>query len=541
MPRCHHGLLLRTVLFLAPHALPDGTPVRIVVPDSRSVEAAALEALGRSFPDSSRMEIDHGPDGPDAEAALLDAWAALGPETARVCGACGPLAAVLLRAGVQPTSRTAIFAGSGDLLAVANGRGRALLAGLVADSWTLTLAAEPPVDAGRWRARLRSQAESGWELRWKDPVSGGQAPARGWLDVELTAAGSLDQLPATAQAEAPRRAPRPDAASKVVRGRHGRLFLARDTHDSHSQMVGLRPLSAEELDAWDRGMRARQARMAGQGARLIQLIGPAPQAVHADDLPDGVALATGRPVMQIEQQLDAMSPRPELLYPLDELHQVARLRDPFSKTDSHWNDLGAYVAYEAILRQLGPGIPIRPVSRAGVSFHDTCWIGDLGEKLAPSRASICLRARVHDVRARLVRDNRVRNHGREAEFACDAAPPTRCVVFGDSWAYTMMPFLAETFGQVVFRHRVNVVDDELVQAVRPDIVLTILTERFCTALPLDDAAIPFAAEIAKKHRARALVEPQRADEPHAFLFSLELDRGLSGEPAFQLPASGSGL
>jgi hypothetical protein len=446
---------------------------------------------------------------------------------------------VLLRVGVRANAPTAIFGGAGDLLSTANGRSRALLAGMVPDSWTLALSIEPPVDADRWRARLRSLVESGWELRWDSAPAAGQQPPRGWLDVELTAAGSLDRLPAAAPAAAHRRAatpaPKPEAASKVVRGQHGRLFLAKDTHDSHRQMVGLRPLSADELDAWERGTRARQARMAAFGARLVQLIGPAPQAVHAGDLPPADSLAPGRPVVQIQQQLAVLSPRPTLLYPLDELRRVLPLRDPFSRTDSHWNDLGAYLAYEAILRQLDPAVPFRAVTRRDVSFHDTCWIGDLGEKVVPPRASICLRARVHDVRARVVRDNRVRNHGREAEFACDAAPPTRCVVFGDSWAYTMMPFLAETFTTVVFRHRVNVVDDELVQAVRPDIVLTILTERFCTALPLDDAATPFANEIARKHRARALVEAQRPDEPHAFLFSLELDRRLPDGPGFQLP------
>ena len=499
-----------------------------------------LEALDRSFPDSSRVDVDYGSDGPDAEGALLDAWAALGPETGRVYGACGPLAAVLMRAGVHVDAPVALFGGAGDLLAVPNGRSRALLAGLVPDAWTLALSNDPPVDADLWRARLCSLAERGWELRWDNLSGADETPFRGWLDAELAAAGTLERLPAAAAAGSRRRgaAPsplKPETAAKVARGQHGRFFLVKDTHDSHRQMVGQRPLSADELDAWEHGTRARQARMTASGARLIQLVGPAPQAVHAGDLPTGDSLAPDRPVVQIQRRLGAASPAPELLYPLDELRRVVGMRDPFSKTDSHWNDLGAYLAYEAILRQLEPAVPVRAVTRAGVSFHDTCWIGDLGEKVAPARASICLRARVHDRHGRLVRDNRVRNHGREAEFACDAAPPTRCVVFGDSWAYTMMPFLAETFGQVVFRHRVNVVDDDLIEAVRPDLVLTILTERFCTALPLDATAIPFANEIARKHRARALVEPQRPGEPHVFLFSLDLERGLPDRPGFQLP------
>jgi hypothetical protein len=315
----------------------------------------------------------------------------------------------------------------------------------------------------------------------------------------------------------------------VLQGKNGRLFLARDTHDSHRQLIGERPLSPEELDAWERGIRARQARMAARNVRLIQLIGPAPQAVHAADLPDGVALSPDRPARQLLRRL------PELLYPVEELSGAIAPRDSFARTDSHWNDLGAYLAYEAILDRLGNEAAVRRVPRAGVSFLDTCFIGDLGEKVVPRRASIYLRARVHEPRARVVRDNLVRNHGREVEFACEAAPPSCCVVFGDSWAYMMALFLAESFRRLVFRHRVNVVDDGLVDAERPDVVLTILTERFCTALPLDEAAIPFEREVARKHKANALVAPQLPGEPHAFQFSLALDRGLPARPGFQLP------
>jgi hypothetical protein len=69
----------------------------------------------------------------------------------------------------------------------------------------------------------------------------------------------------------------------------------------------------------------------------------------------------------------------------------------------------------------------------------------------------------------------------------------------------MIPFLAESFRRLVFRHRINVVDDDFVEAERPDLVLTILTERFCTALPLDENAIPFEREIARKHKYNALL------------------------------------
>jgi hypothetical protein len=535
--RCHDGGLPRTVLFLAPDAIPAGAALRIIVPDSDTAEARAVAGLGTPASGGERLELDHGPDGPDAEGALIDAWRALGRETtARVWCAAGPLAGVLLRIGVGAVHPVAVFGRAHDAERAPNARSRSLLASVVPDAWSLALSHEPPVDAARWRARLRAAIELGWTIHWDDGPPA-DPKADGWLDAELASTwrspAGVTAWPATAAAIAP--PPRPEIAAKVLAGRRGRHFLVRDTHDSHRQFVGQRPLSAAELDAWEQGTRARQARMAARGARLIQLIGPAPQAVHAADLPEPATLSADRPALQLLRRLRTLSPPPELLYPLDQLQRTSAWRDTFSKTDSHWNELGAYLAYEAVLQAIGDTVPVRRVTRSDVSFYETCFTGDLGEKVLPARASVFLRARVHEVRARLVRDNRVRNHGREAEFACDAAPPGVCIVFGDSWAYAMIPFLAESFRRLVFRHRVNVVDDDLVERERPDLVLTILTERFCTALPLDEKAIPFEREVARKHKANALVPPPEPGEPSSLQFSLDLHRQSPAHGGFQLP------
>jgi hypothetical protein len=244
-----------------------------------------------------------------------------------------------------------------------------------------------------------------------------------------------------------------------------------------------------------------------------------------------------RPVRQVLDRLSTMQPRPEVVYPLQELRSVAPLQDPFGKTDSHWNDLGAYVGYRALVERIQGRVALRVVGHDEVSFQDTCYVGDLGVKLRPQRAASFLRARLDRPQARLVHDNRVRNHGRSAVYECPAAPPTTCLVFGDSWAYPMLLFLAESFRRVLFFHRVNVIDREPIDAERPDVVLSVLTERFCTATPDDGAAVPFARVLAKKMRAKDLVPD--APSPalrHQFLHSVSLDRGLPDVPAFRLPA-----
>ncbi len=404
---------------------------------------------------------------------LVDYWADLPlTERGRVWCVVGALAGALMRFDDRPSVAFALLGSPGhDSSRPANAQARSLLMAAYPDTWTLALDNGPQVDADWWRFRLSDVVSERWSiglaehpaaaynaflssLQLEPPLatrslgfhtltepSSAQGPrlrAADWLDVELyehclsaegsaKAGASLFAIRDGTRVQSPAMPAETAAAaplqSKVLGGKNGRLFLARDSHDSHRQVIGERPLSSEELDAWERGTAARMADLDALGCRLIHLIGPSPQVVHADDLPDSMSISDTRPARQVLERLRAMRPRPEIVYPLAELMNVGGL-PAFSKTDSHWNDLGAYLGYEAVITQLGEQFPVRRVERADVCFQETCYTGDLGSKLRPERASIFLRARLDHPHAQLVDDNRVRNHGRKAVFACETAPPT---------------------------------------------------------------------------------------------------------------------
>jgi hypothetical protein len=508
-------------------------------------------------------------EGPEAELALLDYWTDLAhSERDRVWGVVGALAGLLVRFGERSSRAFAVVAEAECAMPrPLNGQSRSLLMAAHADSWTLALDRGPDVDADAWRARLTEVLEAHWSVgyledpgdavrrlavAWQldaarlEPVgtafeaaaageSRGSEPL-GWLDRELREA--LQSRPADSRRPRHERSDatsvvRADAEPRVVRGRRGRLFLGHDSHDSHRQILGERRLTPSELDAWDHGTARRLSWLAADGCRFVHLIGPAPQVVHADDLPEPLAPSPARPALQLIERLGVGAP---VLYPLDALRSVRACHAPFSLTDSHWNDLGAYIAYEAVLRHLD-GLDLRSVGRAEVAFHDTMYEGDLGSKLQPARASIFLRARLDRPRARIAADNRVRNHGRQVAFECPAAPPTTCVVFGDSWAYPMMLFLAETFRRTVFRHRVNVVDRALVAQERPDVVLVVMTERFCDTPPDDERPADFDQLVAKRTRKGDLVPAQAPGQRYEYLYSLALDRQLPNRDAMRLNAA----
>jgi hypothetical protein len=544
-----------------------------------AAEPALLTAVRACAAGCSERRLNLGADSPEAEAALLDYWADLpAAERNRVWGVVGAIAGTLMRFGDRRSVGFTLL-GSPRLVGerAPNAQARSLLMADYADTWTLALDSAPDVDADQWRFRLTTVLRDRWGIALLEDPAGipnafvkalrldaaclsrearaamtttaalpQSAPRESdWLDRELharLASGSGDRvenlaswgLPPPALAEA--RSAAADAEQKVLRGKRGRLFLAHDSHDSHRQIIGERLLSPEELDAWEQGTAARMMDMQAHGCLLVQLIGPAPQVVHADDLPDSVSVSNTRPARQVLERLDSMRPAPEIVYPLADLLKVRAVADPFGKTDSHWNDLGAYIAYEALINRLNDRLPVRRLGREDVSFQETCYIGDLGVKLRPQRAASFLRARIERPRARLVEDNRVRNHGRMAIYECNAAPPATCLVFGDSWTYPMLLYLAESFRRLVFFHRVNVIDRQPIHEERPDLVLVVLTERFCTAIPNDQAAIPFERVIAKKMRIGDLIpETVPAMQRHPFLHSVKLERGLPDRAGFRLP------
>jgi hypothetical protein len=139
---------------------------------------------------------------------------------------------------------------------------------------------------------------------------------------------------------------------------------------------------------------------------------------------------------------------------------------------------------------------VRRVTDDEVGFADKDVEGDLGHKADPPRTGRKTYAHMLRRGARLVADNCVEHTGRIMVTECGTAPPTRCIVFGDSFTYALLPFLAESFRRMVFT-QLATVDHELVKSERAEVVISVLNERFLIEPPGDEgaySAIEWAAD-----------------------------------------------
>lgn len=289
----------------------------------------------------------------------------------------------------------------------------------------------------------------------------------------------------------------PAEREKVLAGKDGWLFLRRDTNDVIGQRAGKVTLGRRKRNEWKRVLEARLGVIATTKARWHCLVIPDKEFVYSEHLPDGLQCAPRRPVhefLRVAEQAGA-----PVAYALPALQAAKGDEELYPRTDSHWNQRGAFVAYRAICRTLkSEGALFSEVTENDVRWIEGNAPGGLGIKLYPAPLSRTTRANLSSHRSALVYDNQVQNHGRVMIFekAATEADRTCCVVFGESFVQNMIVFLKESFSRLVFVHTSMLVR-EIIEAENPNVVLSLPLERFLVQVPDDRAGLQSLAITAK--------------------------------------------
>jgi len=287
----------------------------------------------------------------------------------------------------------------------------------------------------------------------------------------------------------------PEGLARVLVGRGGWLFLRGDSNDSagqHEGRVGFDDGASEELE----GLLRRRAEAArGAGAIWLTAVVPDKEILYREQLPAASMPVARRPVHDFLALADrAGAP---VTYLLEDLEAEKAAGDLYMRVDTHWNHRGAYVASLAICRELERlGLSVAPVEKESIEWLAVPFRGDLGGKLPRAQPGVNLQARLSRSWSRRIYDNEVRNHGRVMVHEQDRKRRPSCLVFGESFAETLLYFLKESFGRVVFAHT-SMFIEELVELEQPDVVLSLPIERFLIRVPSDEDALSRFAETAR--------------------------------------------
>jgi alginate O-acetyltransferase complex protein AlgJ len=293
--------------------------------------------------------------------------------------------------------------------------------------------------------------------------------------------------------------------NKVVRGKRGWLFLANDSNDVMAQHAGTRTLSAEEIERWRACLEDRTARLAEKSIPYFCVIAPDTHSVYPEMLPDGFEPTQLRPIHKLLFRLHETGSPACLIYPLEDLIAEKPNRLVYSAFDSHWTTFGALVAYTRLMKDVRESVEVRELDPADIRFTTRLMPGELAYKLGFDGDVEHLQP-VFPVTAHLVEDNQVANQGSYAVTECGDAPHTTCLLFGDSYSLAILPYLAESFGRLVYAH-CPWHDYGLIERERPDVVVSLFAERFLIYIP-DDSRGSTLAELARKKVARGSRRPR---------------------------------
>ena len=230
------------------------------------------------------------------------------------------------------------------------------------------------------------------------------------------------------------------------------------------QHRGLRLLSAGELEAWVAGLEGRRRWLEARGIRYLFVIAPHKHSIYPEFLPDWVNRV--RPVTPADQLVEALTTRSRVRFldlraPLLAAKSRGQL---YWRTDTHWTDLGAYVAYQEILAALGRWWPeLTPVPLSDFEIRVSEGYGNLVRGLGlvgvdQDYYEIGVSYRPRWPAQMVDADQLAAPPGlnvarRLRESESPGGTLSRGVLLHDSFGYALMPFLSPHIQRMVYLRR----------------------------------------------------------------------------------------
>jgi alginate O-acetyltransferase complex protein AlgJ len=266
----------------------------------------------------------------------------------------------------------------------------------------------------------------------------------------------------------------------VVFGSQGWQFYAGNRSlENHLHEI---PFSAADLDEWAARLKAREAWFAARGIAYLYDDAPDKASIYPEYMPP--ALVPGSGQTRLDQLDQRLSGDPGLLDLRSALLAGKPAGQLYFKADTHWNDLGAYVGYRAIMRRLG----LPPLERDPRRLVPIRVRVDIARISAVARTEPTTLYRRRCTAARpsgfdpAVFDRQRRNRQPAYTIPGTVCPTGhgRLLIFHDSFATGLAPYLSDTFARVVYVWRTPsfAAMQAMAAAEHPSVVIEERVERF---------------------------------------------------------------
>ena len=285
----------------------------------------------------------------------------------------------------------------------------------------------------------------------------------------------------------------------IVFGREGWMYWTDDRDTAPATMADSRgklrfsPLEVRRIDA---ELREAHDRFVGCGISSAVFIAPNKQSIYGEYLVNADA---GMPATRFDALLEELSvpARDTIVDPRPAMRAAKRAHAPlrlYNKTETHWNLLGAFYGYLALIEKIAQMMPIAHRELASLDEYRIIALpypgGDMATRVLFSPWRFADENVLLDPKQPIAGEGEVQvDQGHFVQR--NPQGRGRMVLFGDSFATLLIPFLARHFAEV-HRYVGEQFDGTVVGREHPDIVVFETLESYAPRLLLPPVNLDLA-------------------------------------------------
>jgi len=274
---------------------------------------------------------------------------------------------------------------------------------------------------------------------------------------------------------------------KVLIGKNGWLFFDNPVTQPGTVEYyrSLTPFSAQELEQWKNFLEQRNQWLAARGIHYLFIIAPNKNTIYPEFMPDHIRRVNKKSRLdQLKEYLGNHSTVP-LLDIRQALIQAKTQYPVYSKTDSHWNEYGAYIAHREIIdyisRYFKEAEPL-PLSRFNIKTVNRMG-GDLAAMLSLHeeilRENIIRMEPSPPFSFKESREENISRYVRQLYTQCPTASLPNILMVHDSCYHRLRPFLSEKFSRILYIWDWDLnFYPEIIEREKPKLVIDEIAERF---------------------------------------------------------------
>ncbi len=269
--------------------------------------------------------------------------------------------------------------------------------------------------------------------------------------------------------------------NKVIEGNEGWYFLGDSYSNTVKESKGLITFSKEDLERIGSTLTKRKTFLDKRGIHYFFAVAPNKHTVYGDYL----SIKKSSNKTKLEQLLEYSDNIPVHIVDLKSKFPSNQYY-LFHKTNTHWNDLGAFYGYLSLMEPISKiykDIPILSLDDFDITI-DTSYQEDLTKMLQQEvlekRVTLIPKTPftykdIEEKKIPIPKNYKKSPSDYEKRYTTKNKK-LKVLIFRDSYGSAFLPFISETFGETLFiwAHHFN---EQLIEQEKPDIVIHEIVER----------------------------------------------------------------